>query len=293
VPRGAAVIRRGETFSIKYQDHEGKQVWERLGKSPQWNQTKAERELGKRLDRVEREQWRKPTSVTLADFADRFQSDYLPGRNLKPSTASDYASIIRGRLVPFFGELELVKIDAEKIDAYIAHATAAGLQPKTVKNHLGLLRVMFKVARRWRLVHANPTEEAEAPRIDEPEMSVLSEAEIGSLLAAYRRLEHDADEDGAAWWRLSRHVVEVALGTAMRRGEILGLSGSIVSFSSGACTSAKPSCAARRCRRRASPHGGRWRSARTLPRRSMRYGRRAAITTMLARLLPSGSRHAA
>jgi hypothetical protein len=34
--------------------------------------------------------------------------------------------------------------------------------------------------------------------------------------------EHDADDD-ADWWRLARHVVELALGTAMRRGEIIGL----------------------------------------------------------------------
>ena len=62
--RGAAVIRRkgkhGITFSIKWRDHDGRQCWERLGRSPQWNETKAQRELGKRLDQVEREQWRKP-----------------------------------------------------------------------------------------------------------------------------------------------------------------------------------------------------------------------------------------
>jgi integrase len=96
------------------------------------------------------------------------------------------------------------------------------MTPKTVKNHLGLLRVMFKVARRWQLVHLNPVEEAEMPRIDVPEMAILSEAEISLLLAAYRQLEHDANGD-AEWWRLARQTVEFALGTAMRRGEILGL----------------------------------------------------------------------
>jgi integrase len=53
-------------------------------------------------------------------------------------------------------------------------------------------------------------------------MSILSETEIAKLLATYRRLEADAEDD-QEWWRLARHVVEFALGTAMRRGEIIGL----------------------------------------------------------------------
>ena len=81
---------------------------------------------------------------------------------------------------------------------------------------------MFKVARRWRLIHANPLEDAEMPRVDVSEMAILTEAEIASLLATYRRLEQDADDD-KKWWALARHVVEFALGTAMRRGEIIGL----------------------------------------------------------------------
>jgi integrase len=96
------------------------------------------------------------------------------------------------------------------------------MSAKTVKNHVGLLRVMSKVARRWRMIHADPVDGAEMPRVDAPEMSILTESEIASLLATYRRLEQDADED-ADWWRLARHVVEFALGTGMRRGEIIGL----------------------------------------------------------------------
>jgi integrase len=45
---------------------------------------------------------------------------------------------------------------------------------------------------------------------------------MATLLATYRRLQQDADAD-AEWWCLARHVVEFALGTAMRRGEIVGL----------------------------------------------------------------------
>ena len=236
MPRGAAVIRRegkrGATFSVKFADTNGRQVWERLGREADgWTHTKAERELGKRLDRVERERWRKPDHVTFEVFARRFVNEYLPGRNLKPSTLSDYGSIIglptdkapmRG-LCEFFGTAELVTIDAARIDAYISHVTPT-LAPKTVGNHLGLLRVMFRVAQRWNLVTHNPVLDIDRPRVEQAEMSVLTEVEIARLLTAYSELaaEHrEATE--AEWWPLARRLAEVALGTALRRGELLAL----------------------------------------------------------------------
>ena len=197
-------------------------MWERLGREPQWDRTKAERELGKRLDRVERDRWRKPTRMTFADFAQRFEDDYLPARNLKASTHDDYLSIIKTRLVPFLGHLELSKIDPADIDAYSAH-TMKTMTPKTVRNHLALLRVVFKVAMRWRLVYVNPVDEVEPPRVETPEMNVLSETEIARLLTAYQELEADADDETREWWQLAGRIVQVALATGMRRGELLGL----------------------------------------------------------------------
>jgi integrase len=84
---------------------------------------------------------------------------------------------------------------------------------------------MFTVAKRWKLgVVASPVEDATSPRVDSPEMSVVTEAEIGRLLAAYRQLEADPPEGTtAADWRLARRIVTVALGTGLRRGELLAL----------------------------------------------------------------------
>ena len=200
-----------------------RQCWETLGREPEWNEAKAQRELGKRLQAVERDRWRKPERVTFSAFADRFEADYLPGRNLKPSTLIDYRLTLRVHLRPFLGHLELAAIEPADLDAYIASKTGK-LSPKTISNHLGLLRVMFKVALRWRLVQRSPVDEVEAPRVEQREMNVLSEVEIARLLAAYRELEGEAETPAdAAWWRLTRRLVEVALATALRRGELLAL----------------------------------------------------------------------
>jgi hypothetical protein len=96
MPRGASVVRyrgkRGPVWRIKYRDAAGRQVQETLGPEPAWTERRAQRELGKRLAAVE-EGFRKPDRVTFADFADRFVRDYLPGRNLKPTTTENYGYI--------------------------------------------------------------------------------------------------------------------------------------------------------------------------------------------------------
>ena len=110
MPSGAAVIRRpgkrSTSWAIKWCDVDGRQCWETLGREPDWNEAKAQRELGKRLQAVERDRWRKPERVDLSAFADRFEADYLPGRNLKPSTLIDYRLTLRVHLRPFLGHLD-------------------------------------------------------------------------------------------------------------------------------------------------------------------------------------------
>jgi integrase len=198
MPRGAATVRRQgkrrATWALKFRDADGRQVWETLGYEPEWNEQKAERELGKRLEAVERGRWRKPRRETFATFAEAFKSKYLPARNLKPSTHDDYVSIIDTRLVPFFGDLELAKIDPVDIDAYAAEAMRS-LSPKTIKNHLGLLNVMLKVAVRWRLIRTNPVTEVETPRVETKELNVLTEAEIARLLTTYREFELETEDE--------------------------------------------------------------------------------------------------
>lgn len=90
-------------------------------------------------------------------------------------------------------------------------------------NHLLTLRVMLKQAVRWRLLRANPVVDAEHPRRGEPNMRVLTEEEIAGLWRAYEELEAEGKEDETEWWRLARTITFVALGTAMRRGELLAL----------------------------------------------------------------------
>jgi integrase len=216
--------RRGVVWRIRYVDASGRRVRETLGPAPDWTRKRAERALRSRLTDVEREGYQQPTRLKFADFADRWFNDHLPARNLKPTTVETYAFALR-HLVSFFGDRLLTDLakNPALIDGYVATKMRAGLAPKTVNNQLLTLNVMLKQAVRWKLIHRNPVDGAERPRLEDPEMQVLTEVEISRLWAAYTELEFEALEDERSWWRLARVVTFVGLGTALRRGELLAL----------------------------------------------------------------------
>ncbi len=217
---------RGVVWRIRYQDATGRRILETLGKEPAWDRRRAETELRRRLVDVEREGYRKPERLTFAAFAERWLEEYLPGRGLKLTTTDGYRQTIRKHLLPAFGKLPLERLEREPelIDRYITQKTRAGLSPKTINNQLLVLQVMLKTAVRWRLIRHNPVGDIPRPRVEQPELHVLSEAEIARLWAAYTQLETDEpDPERKQWWQLARTLTFVALGTAMRRGELLAL----------------------------------------------------------------------
>jgi integrase len=224
-----AVIRyegaRGAVWRIKFRDAGGRQVMQTLGREADgWTRKKAERALGARLVEVDKTRWRKPNKVTFAEFAARFATEAIPARRLKPSTVQDYSIMLRRHLVPFFGSLELARVEPEDIDRFVSAKMAAGSSPKTIRNCLGLLSLAFKTARRWRLVTGNPVEDATLPRPEQTEMRALSPPEVARLLSAYQQLEQaPSPPTTAEEWRQVRRLVTLALSTGVRRGEALAL----------------------------------------------------------------------
>jgi integrase len=231
MPRGAAVIRysgkRGVTWRIKWISGDGVQVQETLGREADgWTERKAKAALRARLVDVERDGYCRPDPITFGEFAQRFLDEYLPGRGLKLSTEIDYESTVHRHLVPVLGAVKLVELERrpELIDRYVTTKMAQRLSPKTVRNQVLTLGVMLKVAQRWHLISTNPCALVERPRVETREMQVLTEEEVAALLASYSKLEHEHEmENSGVWWSLTRRIVVVALGTAMRRGELLAL----------------------------------------------------------------------
>jgi integrase len=235
VPSGAAVIRyegaRGVTWRAKYVDADGRQVQETLGREPEWSRRKAERALGARLADVEKGM-RRPRRRRFAELADEFVSVGLAARPRKKSTVVDYTATLRNHLRPVFDHYDLATLaqSPELFERYAADKIAAGLSPKTVRNHLVLAGLMFRLAKRWRWVSENPIDLVDKPAVGDADTETMDAAAVADVLAAYRELEADADPDERFWYTTARRMTVVALSTGLRRGELLGLRWQDVAF---------------------------------------------------------------
>ena len=286
MPSGACVLRyegvRGATWSVKFRDVDGRQVRERRGREADgWTRQRAERELGKRLDRVARERWRKPTGETMAALVDEFLDEYLPSRGRRRSTVIDYTNTLRGHVLPALGsDTTLAAIEArpELLDKYITRKRREKLAPKTIHNHLGTLSAMFEYARRRRRMQTNPVELLEPLHVPTPVTPVLREEEVAALLNAYRAKEGSAETGEGEWWALARRVTAFALGTALRRGEVLALRWGDVEMLEAGCTSGGHLFVARWASRSRVPADGRSGTGPAPRTYSMSSGRRRATS---------------
>jgi integrase len=216
---------RAVVWRIRYRDASGRRVLETLGKEPAWDRKRAEQELRRRLVDIERSGYVQPEKITLSHFAERWLTEYLPGRGLKETTVAGYEQMLRKHLLPALGHYTLQELERkpELVDRYVTKKIGEGLTPKTVTNQLLCLQVVLKRAVRWRLIARNPVSDCDRPRVEQPELHVLSEVEIARLLTAYRELQAEAEDEKKVWWEIARTLTFVCLGTAMRRGELLAL----------------------------------------------------------------------
>lgn len=111
----------------------------------------AQRSLDKRLDPINDEDYRPATTATFALFADKWKKEIMIHH--KPSSQSSERSIIDSHLVPFFGPEQLRNIKPEMIQRFV---NASESSPKTVKNHVSLLMVMWDQVKAWEYASHNP-----------------------------------------------------------------------------------------------------------------------------------------
>src|SRR5690349_9636577 len=103
-----------------------------------------------------------PDQLTFGDFAQLWLRDYGSTR-LKATGYAEYESLLRVHLVPAFGAQAIRDITPVLIQTYLSEKVAQGLSPRTVANHLVLLRSMFRTAVVWRFLALSPAAEVAAP----------------------------------------------------------------------------------------------------------------------------------
>lgn len=160
---------------------------------------------------IERGVWRDSSEAertTLKEALERYEREKTAA---KRSVAKEQ-SVIRILREDAIAKLTLARIRSADCAAMVARWKKSGLAPATIKRRMNVLSHVFETARReWGMeTLVNPVRLLKLPPVRDERDRRVSDEEIESLLSASNS-------------RLLRPVVLLAVETAMRRGEIVGL----------------------------------------------------------------------
>lgn len=153
--------------------------------------------------------------VPFGEFVGRWLERVAPLR-YKPTALSEYRSLLRLHLLPYFGHVDLGEISPEMVERYLAHMRERGFAPRSLRNHLAVLRAVLRAAEAHGLVPENVALKALPPRLERREQRFLTPEELRAVLCA-------ASEPWAP-------LLALPIYTAARAGETLALRWSSVSF---------------------------------------------------------------
>ena len=145
----------------------------------------AERWLRDEESRADRGEWVDPTagSVRYAPWADT----WLAGlHSIGPKTRHGYESLLRSRVLPTFGEIQLRRISTASVRAWVAAMADDGLSGARIRQALQVLRASLDVAVSDGLIIKNPASGVKAPRVEKRRQRYLTADELGRLADAAR-----------------------------------------------------------------------------------------------------------
>jgi integrase len=158
----------------------------------------------------------KPAIVkaTFASFSDQWFETYVRTNN-KPSSQKSRKQILTNHLLPYFGAYEISAISPGRIEQYKNQKQKAGLSPKSINMHLGVLSKRLNDAVEWgQLAIAPRLRYLRQPR---PPFRFLSREEAKRLVAAMPEGRY-------------RTMTILACHTGLRIGEVLALQWDDISF---------------------------------------------------------------
>ena len=159
-----------------------------------------------------------PTSATVADY---FRAWLGSAREQSPKTLERYGELIDRQIVPHLGAHKLQKLRPEHVQHWHGTLINLGLSPRTIGHAHRLLRLVLKSAMANSTLSRNAAAVHAPPKVEDEEIEILSGdqiADVRSKLQGHTLLP----------------IVELALATGMRRGELLGLQWGDVDLEAGA-----------------------------------------------------------
>jgi len=205
----ATIRKRGKGYQIDYFDPTGKRVRKSFKKKKD-----AEAELGKRVSLIAENRYldvKKEYKTTLKELTDKYTENYKNQASFKTGKRHYLENFKE-----YFGESTLLaNIKYLNLETYRNHLRDKITKNRTIRSdasvnrEMSCLRHIFTKAVKWEMMEQHPFRESLILKENNKRLRFLNEDEIPKLL------------DTCPGYL--RSIVECALNTGMRRGEILGL----------------------------------------------------------------------
>jgi len=204
-------------FVACYRDPEGRQR-----SAGTYSSRRAAERAGNREDAKVREGAWHDHSRGEVTFAEYVETVWLPSKQVETSTLAAYRSYLDKHFIPTFGRRPMGKILPSEIQRWVTTATDNGLSAASVGKYHTMLQSVFERALVDRVVTFNPCAHTELPKRVKKKSRTLTPEEYDAILNALPA-QH-------------RLMVETAINTGLRWGELIALKPRHVDLAAGTLT---------------------------------------------------------
>ena len=182
------------------------------------SQKEARKVLTEVMSTIDNGEYLEETEMSVAQWMQTWTRDFLG--SVKIGTKEGYEAVVKNHIIPCLGSIRMKDLQLLTVQRFVNRLSEKGMNPKTVKNVHGILHRGLQMAVRIGYLKKNPSDGIILPRIEQEEVHPLDKPELSKLLKSIQGHEHEV-------------LINTAIFTGMRSGELLGLTWDCVDFDRG------------------------------------------------------------
>lgn len=159
-----------------------------------------------------------PACLTLQEWAGGWLDSLV---KVKPSSAHVYKKDMELYIYPFFGKMNLQKIEKADVRKWVKDLSDRGLSPKTIKDIHGVLHKLLEEAVEEKKIAFNPAHKCPLPKVEKPDINHFENEDLVAFLNAISGHVHE-------------RLYKLALFTGIRENEACGLCWDCVDYRNSA-----------------------------------------------------------